>query len=225
MATGDADDFAWRLRRVLPTGWFPDSAPTLDTILQGMGTIWAALYNQLAFVRAQARIATSTGIWLDMAATDFLGRFPRRLNEPDASYSLRIRREIVRPRNTRSAIIQVLQDLTGNTPTAFRPTYSADTGGIGTYSMGIGVAGRIGSLSYPFQGFVQIQRGTASASNTSVSYGGPIAGIGTTNAAIGGGQSVIGSGIAQGGVTDADIYAAVASVTPAGHINWVAISD
>ena len=102
----------------------------------GNGPSW--LYGENAYIALQTRLPTATDTFLDLAASDYLGSFPRRLNEPDAAYSLRIRREIIRPRNTRAAIIQVLQDLTGNTPTVFRPSNAADTGGWGSGGIALG---------------------------------------------------------------------------------------
>jgi hypothetical protein len=222
---GDQADFVSRLRAALPRNWFPDDAPILAAVLSGLGVAWADLYSTLGYVELQTRITTSTDVWLDGAAIDFLTSFPRRLNEPDLAYAARIQREIIRPRNTRAAIIEVLQDLSGNTPTVFRPSNVADTGGWGTGAMGYGVAGAYGSLALPFQAFVTIARGTApgaggasSAVNGQSGYGSPLGGYGMGAIGWGDGSQAVGA------VTDAEIYAAVASVTPAGHINWVQIT-
>lgn len=224
MATGDTNDFAYRLRSVLPRKWFADSAAILGAVLHGLGSSGASIFDQIAYTRLQTRLATATDDLLDLAASDFLVNFPRRLNEADADYSLRIRREIMRPRNTRAAIVQVLRDLTGNTPTVFRPSNAADTGGYGLGSMGYGVAGAYGSLAMPFQAFVTIERGTApgaggisAAPSGQSGWGSPLGGYGVGAIGYGDGSP------AAGAVTDDEIYAAVASVTPAGHINWVQI--
>jgi hypothetical protein len=222
--TGDQNDFLGRLLAALPRRWFPDDAPILSAVLSGLGSAWADLYSTLDYVQLQTRIATATDVWLDGAAADYLASFPRRLNEPDAAYSLRIRKEIIRPRNTRAAIVQVLQDLTGNTPTVFRPSNVADTGAWGV-AMGYGVAGAYGSLDLPFQAFVTIERGTAPGGGSPVTEPGPLSGYGAPLGGWGVGALCYGDGSpAQGGVTDTDIYNAVASVTPDGHINWVQIT-
>jgi hypothetical protein len=221
-------DFAARLRSLLPPAWFPDNAPVLTAILEGFAATWSALYALLTYVQAQDRIGTATGGWLDGKAMDFLGpAFIRRLNESDAAFSLRVRKEILRPRNTRAAIIQVLQDLTGNTPTVFRPTNASDTGGYGRGGIGYGVGGGWGSLGLPFQALITIKRGTAPGAGQPSVSAGPRSGYGTPGGGWGvGSWFAYGSGAgAVGGVTDADIYAAVASVTPAGHINWVRITN
>ncbi len=225
MAIGDTDDFITRLSAGLPANWFADDAPILNAVLTGFGSAWSSLYSTLAYVKLQTRIATATDVWLDGAAVDFLASFPRRQNETDADYSLRIRREILRHRNTRAAIIQVLQDLTGNTPAVFRPSNAADTGGYGTGAMGYGVAGAYGSLDLPFQAFVTIERGTAPGSGGVSSSANGVSGWGSPLGAYGIGAAAYGDGSpAIGAVTDADIYAAVASVCPDGHIFWVRIT-
>lgn len=128
--TGSAADLTNRLQRWLPSRWFPTGGGTrIWATISGSAAALVSLYQQVVYAKAQTRIATSTDGFLDLTAADYLGIFPRRLNETDPSYALRIQREILRPRNTRAAIVQVLEDLTGNTPTVFRPTNAADTGG------------------------------------------------------------------------------------------------
>lgn len=223
--TGDEADFIARLKAVLPRNWFPDETPILDALLAGLASPWVSIFDGITFADLQTRIASATGFWLDGASADYLTAFPRRLNEPDASYSLRIRREIIRPRNTRAAIVRVLQDLTGNTPTVFRPSNVLDTGGWDGPTLGWDVAGGWGAYDLPFQAFVTIALGTAPGT----------AGANTGDDGISGWDSPLGGwdvgaigwadgSPAQGAVTDADIYAAVESVTPDGHINWVAIT-
>lgn len=211
----------------MPTGWLPDVAPMADAILAGFAVTWASIYAQAGYVRAQARLATATGVWLDGKASDLLGAaWIRRRNEGDASFSLRTRREIVRPRNTRAAIVQVLQDLTGHTATVFRPSDAGDTGGYDTGAMGYDVAGFYGALDQPYQAFVTIQRGTAPGIINAADPSFGIAGYDTPIAGYGAGAIGYGDDSeTAGGVTDDDIYRAVASATPAGHINWVRITN
>ena len=98
-----------RLRAVLPTYWFPDSAPVLDGLLNGLAAGWAWSYQQLQYVKAQTRIATATDIWLDVIADDFFGnRLSRRPGQSDSALRGRIQRELFRERGTRGAIASVL---------------------------------------------------------------------------------------------------------------------
>jgi hypothetical protein len=225
MATGDASDITLRLQRWLPSRWFPQGAGTrVWATISGFASVLAVNFQQVVYASAQSRIATSTDAFLDLASTDYLNNFPRRSNEPDPAYSYRIRREIVRPRNTRAAIIEALQDLTGNTPTVFRPSNPTDTGGYGI-ACGYGAAGGYGSYTLPFQALVKIQRGTAPGYGAPSAFSGPVAGYGSPNGGYGVGDATyISSAPAIGAVTDDDIYVAVDSVTPAGHINWVQIT-
>jgi hypothetical protein len=224
--TLSATDIAGRVQRWLPSRWFPEGPGTrIWATISGSAASLLVLLQQTTYLKLQTRLSTATDGFLDLAASDFLTNFPRRLNEPDPAYAARIQREIIRPRNTRAAIVQVLQDLTGNTPTVFRPSYALDTGGLGTGSFALGAAGALGSYQLPFQAFVTIERGTAPGAGTQVTYPGPVSGLGAPLGGLGIGALFLGDGSpAQGGVTDDDIYAAVASVTPAGHINWVAIT-
>lgn len=218
MATGDTQDMARRIKAVLPAGWFPDPAPTLWALLNGFGAGLAAIYSQISFAKIQTRLATATGVFLDMAALDYLGgRLVRRPGESDVSFSARLRQEILRPRATRQAVAQVLTDLTGRAPVVFEPARPTDTGGYGI-AMGYGVAGDYGNINLPAQSFVVAYRGSISGFASVSGYGAPAGGYG-----VGAMEYVNGSGAGQ--ITDANIYAAVQSVMPAGSIAWVQILD
>ena len=210
----DGPGMAWRLRQVLPSRWFGDDAPVLSAVLAGIGAVWSAIYDQIAFVRLQTRLATATGAFLDIAALDFLGgRLVRRPGEPDVNFSGRIRQEIVRPRATRGALIQLLTDLTGQPFRVFEPARPADTGGYGVGGVGYGVAGGWGSLETPYQVFVDAQRPKGAGVPNSGGYG---VGMGY---GVGGGQ-YIGPDSLQG-FTDAEFYDAIESVLPSGVTAWV----
>ena len=103
--TGDQQDILARLRNVLPARWFPESAPVLDALLNGLASSWSWAHDQLQYVKAQTRIATATDIWLDIIAQDFFGdRLIRRTGQSDAAFRSRIRRELFRERGTRGAM-------------------------------------------------------------------------------------------------------------------------
>ena len=60
---------------------------------------------------------------------DYLGNnFLRLPKEPDASFSLRARREIVRARATRPGVVQAIEDLTATTVQVFEPWNIQDSG-------------------------------------------------------------------------------------------------
>ena len=182
----------------------------------------------LAYANLQSRIATATDVFLDMIALDFFnGRIARKSGEPDAALSLRIRREILRPRNTRAAIVQVLTDLTGKVPIIFEPANATDTGGIGFTGMtvgsglGIGIAGGIGSLALPYQAFITAYRSTGGGIPSVM---GVYLGSGWAGGGVGIGAIEVGTlAMSQGQITDVDINAAITSVLPAATIAWVNI--
>lgn len=244
MATGDVNDMVARIKGVLPTRWFPDpdsdgtsDTPVLDGVLTGIAWPWSQFYGMLQFVKLQTRIATATGSFLDIVTIDFLGsRLPRRNGEGDPSFRVRIMKEIVRSRATRQALIQVLTDLTGNTPVVFEPRWPPDTGGWGFLGMTVGTglefgsvdgttpgAGGWGSLALPFQVFVTAFRGG----------GGGIANVGgfyTGSGWAGGGYGVgalefASLSMSVGQITDDEINAAVAGVIPVATTAWVRISN
>ena len=212
--TGDTPDIVSRIRAVLPARWFPDASPVLEALITGLATAWSALFGLLAFVRAQSRLGTAAGPFLDMFGQDFFGpRLPRRPAEPDALYRTRISAALLREHATRSALQATLLDLTGRNPHIFEPARPADTGAYAGPALGYGVAGAWGNLSLPFQVFVSAHRPPPAGIATVAGYGtaGPLA---RASLAQSGGQ-----------VTDADIYAAVTAVLPTASIAWTRITN
>ncbi len=221
---GDQADMLARIKAVLPLRWFGDSTPVLDGALSGAALAWSTIYGQLSYARLQTRIATLTDEWLDMASIDFFGAdLPRRLSESDANYQTRILAELVRERGTRRAVVAVLTDLTGRTPTVIEPWRPADTGvwsGVGgtNYGLGYGVAGAWGSSELPYQFFVHALR--------PIEMGVPyLAGYGDACGGYGVGAVAWMSGSAMGTqATDQEIYLRVAEVLPVCATAWVSIS-
>src|SRR5215469_8998697 len=222
---GDQADMAGRLRAVLPSRWFPDATPVLDGLLNGLGAGWAWAYGLLECVKAQTRIGTASGVWLDVIAQDLFGsRLMRRSGQSDAAFRVRVTQELFRERGTRAAVVTALQDLTGRAPVVFEPARTTDTGGYGSLpsdcsGSAYGVAGGWGSLNLPFQCFVTAYRplgtGVANVSGWCMQAGGY--GQGTIEYAS--------LDMVQGQVTDSDIYAAVADVLPAATIAWTTITN
>ncbi len=221
---GDQDDILVRLKAALPAGWFPDSTPVLDAPLRGLASGWSWVYGAIQYVRNQARIASATEIWLDVIANDFFGNRIARSGRNDVAFRDCIRREVLRERGTRSAVVEVLADLTGRQPRVFEPARPSDTGAWGgqrQFATGLayGRLGGWGSLVLPYQAFITAYRPTGSG----------IANV--TGWSAGGGGYTVGAieyadlAMTQAPVTDADIYAAVASVMPAAAIAWTRISN
>ena len=210
----DQADITARLKAVLPTRWFPDTTPVLDTVLAGLAAAWSSLHSLLAQVGLQARVASATGQFLDGASADyFAARLPRRLAEADAAFRHRIQLQLAREHATRSAVAAVARDLTGRSPIIFEPGRVNDTGGYATPAFAYGAAGAWGSLALPFQVFVTVRRAQGAGVANLAGYGtpGPLARASLT--------------AATGQVTDADIYAAIASVMPTATRAWTRITN
>jgi hypothetical protein len=222
---GDQQDMLTRLRMVLPTRWFPDQAPVLNGLLSGLASAWSWAYEQLQYVKAQTRIATTTDIWLDIVAEDFFGgSVTRRTGQSDDAFRAWLQHDLFRERGTRSAIIAELQDLTGRTPSVFEPARPTDTGGYGSLTAAVtgfayNVAGGWGNLGLPFQCFITAYRPAGSGIADVAGWGDPIGGYGQ------GAIEYASLEMVEGQVTDADIYAAVAEVLPAATIGWTSITS
>ncbi|MDR3736026.1 MAG: hypothetical protein P4L10_10885 [Acidobacteriaceae bacterium] len=233
---GDQLDMVGRLRALLPQGWFPteetnsgtsSTAPVLYSLLSGLGNGLAWGYSFIAFASAQILIATSTDIWLDLHAFDFLGTsLLRRLQESDSSFLVRVQDALFPAANTRAALIARLTQLTGRKPIVFEPTNPADTGAYGYGGLGYGVAGGYGSLLLPFQAFVTAFRPVGQGVPLLAGYSGNLSTPVYAPLGYGVGLgSYVDIATAFDGVTDADIYATVAAVEPAGSIVWTNITS
>lgn len=220
MATGDQSDILQRLKATLPR-WFGDSTPILDALLQGLAWAGSFVYSLISYARLQTRIKTATDGWLDMIAADFFGSFlSRASNQSDASFRARIIINLFRERATRGGVIKVMQDLTGRTPLIFEPQRPMDTGAYSAPNSGYGMAGGYGSLLLPCQAFVTAFRPTGTGIPLVAGYGISTGGYGVASRA-----ELAFMDMIQGAVTDADIYAAIDSVKPAGTTLWTRITS
>lgn len=221
--TGDQADFVRRLRAALPARWFPDESPVLDAVLNGLAASGAWLYALAQYAKRQARIASAQGIWLDIISTDFFapGRMTRQLNETDAAFSARIRKEILRERATRHGVSQAVTDLTGITPRIFEPRNPSDTGGYNVGGVGYGVGGGYGDLQLPFQYFVVAFRPAGGGVANVAGYSNLRIGVTSSPGGYGaGGFEYASPSMIAGAVTDQQIYDTIAATTPAATIAW-----
>jgi hypothetical protein len=219
---GDQQDFFARIKARMPSGWFGTDSPILDALLAGIASAFVAVYAAYQYMLAQTRLQTSTDGWLDISAADYFGEngLRRLQNETDANYRTRIKINIVRERGTRAAITKILTDLTGRAPTIVEPTRPQDTGAYRSGGIGYGVAGAYGSLLLNYQAFVTAYRPAGSGLPYIQGYGTSPGGYARASRA-----AYADIGDMTTGVTDAAIYAAIASVIPAATIAWVAISN
>lgn len=221
MATGDQSDILARLKSVLPARWFGDVAPIRDALLTGWANAHAFLYSLYSYAKNQTRILTASDGWLDLIAGDFFGAvITRTSGQSDASLRGRILANLFREKATRRAIAQVLQDLTGRTPTIIEPQRPADTGAYSAPNSGYAVAGAYGSVLLPYQAFVVAYRPAGSGIPNVAGYGISTAGYGVGSQAEYADLSMV-----QGAVQDADIYAAIDSVKPAATTLWTRIDS
>lgn len=216
---GDVTDIVARLKLVLPKRWFGDQTPVLDAVLAGLATGWTGIFGLIQYLRAQARIMTASGVFLDIAARDYLGgAILRRMQESDASFSRRIRAQLLAGRATRASLSQALLDLTGRSPWIFEPRNATDTGGYNV-NLGYNLAGGYGSLMLPQQVFVVAYRPLdVPQTNT----GGYNTGPGGYNA---GPMAYTDPSAMAGAVGDAEIYATIATVMPTVAVAWTKISN
>jgi hypothetical protein len=223
---GDQSDIIYRFRSVLPRGWFADDTPILDSLISALSASWTQLYSLLVYARNQSRIATATDFWLDVVADDYFGASVSRLPaESDSSFRSRILDDMIRERATRSAVSQVIFDLTAVWPFIFEPARCADTG---SYSlivgdsassgggMAYGLAGGWGSLELPFCSFVRI----ALPPGIGVSM---LPGWTTTSAGYGAADTAFSNPSIQSQVGNEELRQAILSVMPVAVTAWLQV--
>jgi len=153
---GSHRDIYNKLISMLPN-WFGTDHINLDTILESFITTGTFHYEQLIYVALQMRLQTATDINIDAIAADYLGNFPRRAGENDATYKKRILATLLQEKATRFGMSNALYLLTGYRPILFEPWYPPDCGGYNVASsMGYSIMGLYGSDSYAYQGFVDV---------------------------------------------------------------------
>lgn len=222
MATGDQADILRRIHQILPP-WFPAGAsPNLDAVLGSATYAGSFVYGLIQFTRAQARLSTASGGWVDMTGYDYFQRsFVRPTGWTDAQYVAAIKQRLLNPNGTRPGMVSGVTALTGRAPTICEPwnpgdTMCWDTPQTGGWDVG---PGRWADVVYNNQVFIIAYR-----SNT-----GGVANVGGWDTVQAGWDTPAAwewaDSLAVGQVTDAQIYATIASLMPAGTIAWVAISS
>jgi hypothetical protein len=216
--TGDQSDFTTRIKSTLPR-WFGDTSSYLDAVIAGLANGWAFAYSLYAYAKLQTRIKTATDGWLDFIAWDFFGpTLQRQTNQSDTSFRARILINLFRERGTRNAITKVLLDITGRAPIIFEPKRPLDTGAYNQSVNGYGLAGAYGSMLLPYQCFVTAFRPTGSGIPNVAGYGVSTGAYNTASQVEYASMNMI-----QGAVTDADIFAAIDSVTTCATTAWTRI--
>lgn len=179
---GTAADFLDRLKKLLPTRWWNVTAPRRDAVLGGISDALAWAYSLNVFVKAQERLSTATGQFIDLFAYDYLGlTIRRRVGEVDAAFAARVKKELLRPRVTRAAMYEALDDLTGRPPTIIEPWNTGDCGAwdVGTWAWAGEAVGAVngggfqdGNLAYDTTGcFYIVPTGVINASGGAGCWG------------------------------------------------------
>jgi hypothetical protein len=226
MATGDQADVHARLKRLMPRWFGQDAGPTpvLDALLQAPANAFAWVHALIVYARAQARITTSTGGWLDLSARDFYGlTLRRRAGESDAAFSLRIRTSIFKPGATRQALIEAITDANLGVPPSrvFEVERPLDTGGYGGTHIGYGLAGGWGSIEARGNIFVDVPVQAAPPPYLPSGFGSSYGGFGGSGGAGAGQLAWSADGAFPPDQIFADIFAAIERVKPAGMNVWV----
>ena len=218
---GTPPDLAARLKSVLPRGWFADTTPVLDSVLNGLAAAWSALFALLASVQSQSRIATANGIFLDLVAQDYLGaNVQRRTGEPDATLRARISATLLRDHVTRAAVTNAIVVLTGRPPRITEPARIADTGAYNNAAtLAYNTAGAWGSRNVPFQLFIHAYRPVGIGVAHCAGYGISIGGYGE------GAIQYTTPTMAASQVQDTDITQTIAATLPIATTAWVVVSD
>lgn len=160
MATGDSTDILERVKKVIPRRWFAWIAPIFAAAFGGVSDQFAWGYAWIVYTRQQSRVATSTGIFLDIIAFDFLGRFLGRKGAADGAFRAQIIATILKERVTRAGMANALGILTGSAPDIFEPWNTLDTGAYGVPgTLAYGQAGGWGSMVLPGQVFIKVRHG------------------------------------------------------------------
>lgn len=228
MATGSTTDILARLKSYLPRGWFGDysESPIIVGVMTGTSSVMSVIYTLIMFFWAQTRLQTSSGGWVDIWASDFLGSsLPRHLGETDAAYILRIQSSIFQQHGTRPGMISALTALTGRAPVIFEPANPYDSGCFGK-SQGVnsfyGVA-RFGSIASPFSALITAYRPQVSGSAAGAAYyDAPVVSAFHTNSSNG----YFGSLANENSIaSDASIYTTINATRPIATNIGVSISN
>jgi hypothetical protein len=224
MTTGSSTDLTTRVKQLVPKRWFRWVAPYRDAIIGGLSDSASWNYGLIAYARAQTRLATAYGIWLDIFAYDFLGRFLTRSNAQDDTFRRIIRATILQERVTRAGMINAVTMLTSNAPRIFEPWNTFDTGAYtglpntpryGSMCYDVGQGG-YGNMLLNDQAFINVARGSGSGVPNVDGYNNTIAGYGV------GSIEYVGLKSELWGITDAMIYQLISMTKPTGTTMWVA---
>lgn len=225
--TGSSQDIQNRVRGVIPKRWWSwDSWNTgiVGAIVGGLSDVASWCYGLISYAKAQTRLATAYGIWLDIFAYDFLGMVLPRNGAIDDAYRALIKSTILQERVTRNGMTQVVQQLTTAAPFIFEPWHTGDTGAYsspnaggfkcGQFGYGVGKGG-YGNMGLPGQVFIGLYRTGFSGIPNVDGWGGTTAGWGAGSIEYAGQYTTL------TGITNQMILDAINNTKPTGVTCWV----
>lgn len=217
-------DILNRLKSATPSSWFGDGSVILDSVLNAFAWVAYQAYCSIEDASLQLRLKTATGPFLDLFSFDFFGMgLSRKFGESDTGFRSRIIPRLFREKGTRDAISNIIFELIGVLPVILEPRRIMDTAAYNINNCGYGVAGRYGSLSLPFQCFVDIIL-PASASDSSLpfisGYGIPTGGYSTPSR-----SEYTSLSAFKDNVQLMEIYNALNEVKPVATTIWVTIKS
>lgn len=223
--TGSSSDILSRVKRLLPTGWFSSTASVRDAVVGALSDAASWCYALTGYAKAQQRLATAYGIWLDILCYDFLGPYLTRGALNDGAFRALIKATILQERVTRAGMIAAVTAITSKAPQVFEPWNTGDTGAYssssatgfkcGQFGYGVGTGG-YGNMNLPGQAFMILHRGVPGGVPTVGGYGSPNAGYGV------GQREYVGPYIQQVDIPDSVILDVVNKTKPTGTTMWVA---
>lgn len=224
--TGTSDDILTRVKRLLPGRWFSWVAPNRDAIIGALSDSASWGYDLIKYARAQTRLSTSYGIWLDIFSYDYLSRHLPRGDLNDDVYRAKIRSTILQERVTRAGMKQAITQFTGIAPWIFEPWNTNDTGAYsgkgpgqtyGSFGYGVG-AGGYGNMNLPCQTFMLVNKGVGAGVPGIGGYGTSIQGYGQ------GAGEYVGPQSEESGITDQMVYDMIDSTKPTGTTCWTQVT-
>ena len=216
-AMGSSANIAWRVWRTIPKGWFAWLAPIRDALIGGVSDSFAWAYGLISYAKAQTRLATAYGVWLDILCYDFLGLTLTRSGAADDAFRRVIKATVLQERVTRQGMINAITTLTGQAPWIFEPWNTYDTGGYGCAQFGYGTGqGGYGNMGLPAQVFMQVHRGGPSGIPNVAGYTDSPGGYGQ------GAVEYVGLTTEQNGITNQTIETAINLTKPTGSTVWLA---
>jgi hypothetical protein len=219
MAIGDNADMAARIRRCCRRG-SENRTRWSDALVAAAAVVLAFAYSLFAYAKAQTRIRTASGIWLDIVAQDFFGtRIVRAAGQNDDSFRSIILANLLRPQATRQAISDVIEALTGFAPRSSSRSAQWTAAPMASAMAAMGALGPMDRSPFPPKHFwLRIAHGSRASQRAG--YGASSAGYGVGSQAEYASLDMLGAR-----VTDGQIYDAIAQSKAVGVTIWTRIRN